>query len=89
LAVGGFFSLALGDAVAVAGDAFGAGVEEAVLAAGFWAQPGVRSAAALKSNKILFIDPPEVVVFFEFSPCEGNPDTGLRGKVLSTYCRPN
>jgi len=34
LVVGGFFSLALGEAAAVAG-AFGAGVEEAVLAAGF------------------------------------------------------
>jgi len=60
---GGFFSFALGEVAAVAGAAFGAGVEEAVLAAGFWAQPGVRSAAALKSSKILFIDPPEVIVF--------------------------
>jgi len=75
LVVGGFFSLALGDAAAVAG-AFGAGVEEAVLAAGFWAQPPVRSATALKSSKILFIDPPEVIMFWKSVPRGANPDTG-------------
>jgi hypothetical protein len=44
---------------AVAGDAAGAGVAVGVVVAGFCAQPA-RSAAALNSNKILFIDPPEI-----------------------------
>jgi hypothetical protein len=71
LVVGGFFSLALGAVAAVAGDALGAGVEEAVLAAGFCAQPLIRSVTALKNSKILFIDPPEVNCVFELSPDDG------------------
>jgi hypothetical protein len=45
---------------AAPGDAAGAGVAVEVVTTGFCAQPPVSSATALKSNKILFIDPPEI-----------------------------
>src|SRR5438552_10497569 len=58
---GNFFVVFAADA----GDALG--VEVAVLPAGFWAQPAVSSARAPKNNKILFIDPPELNVFWKQS----------------------
>jgi hypothetical protein len=46
-------------AFAAVGEAAGVGVAVEVVTAGF-AQPPVNSAIALKSKKILFIDPPEI-----------------------------
>jgi hypothetical protein len=55
---GNFFVVFAADA----GDAAEAGVAVDVVTTGFCAQPPVSSARALKSNKILFIDPPELDV---------------------------
>src|SRR5882672_12503158 len=57
-------------AVAAAGEAPGAGVEEAVLVAGFCAQPAVTKARTLASNRNFFIDPPEQNMYLRLSAME-------------------
>jgi hypothetical protein len=71
-------------AAPAAGDAVVAGVEVAVFVAGFWAHPPVSSAAALKSSNILFIDPPEVIVFWKSVPTRGKSGCrAFEGKIHS------
>jgi hypothetical protein len=71
---------ALGDDAALA---LGLGVAvEAVLAAGFWAQPLAISAIALKRNRNFFIHPPIELLFYclEIQP-EGNQAGSWPGKL--------
>jgi len=70
LACGSFF------VVFAAGDVFGDGVELAVLAAGFCPHAPVSSTTVLKSSKILFIDPPELIVFLKSVPTMGKANAG-------------